>query len=479
MATETLVKITGGPSTITFYDGLTVPTGAGYRLDAYTPAVADMAEEDAPGRGNYEEVVENLSVTVIGTSVPDCYSKIHALVQALEQSERFGRGERNLGAVNLQYSPKGATVSSDTNPLNRLLLGRAPDGGAMWELPSDFELLAGTNLVARGIRIRVRAQGEWLYTKPTTGSGTTERVTSGPATENTVVKDLTFTGTAPLGRYPLAYHVLFSGAGSGMNGLILLARKNGANNNIVVGAAGGLGPGAPFSDFNDASNDPKQGTNVLRFTPAGTTAQVTPTITNCSQFQRATVIINFRNNNATTYKVRARFNPATSSAQIVYSPYETIDAVNTQCRFLVMAPTGLLPGVAYGITLELTASTASGTLDINYVAVINEGDPYTQAIVLENGGRNVVIRSPLISDDLDVLALSAPSNALTDTLETAPNTAWVPTLSAVRALFGFGNTMQVLVCMNEGGALWHPNNGGAVAQIEHRLFRRLTYLTPQ
>lgn len=465
--------LTDGTTTVDFAVTGNYPLKAGGYIPNISSVILDEAVQE---RGLHYSVTDEIRCEVKGSSAANAFANLHTLKTLLLQAKRWYNGERNLAPVVLKYSPDGATVSSSGNPLNMVVYGPVEERDVV--LASKIEEV-NYNFVFSEVVIRLRRQGEMLGPKPTTGSGTTERITSGPATENTVVKDLTFTGTAPLGRYPVAYHVLFSGAGAGMGGLILLARKNGANNNIVVGAAGGLGPGAPFSDFNDASNDPKQGTNVLRFTPTGTTAQVTPTITNCSQFQRATVIINFRNNNSTTYKVRARFNPATSSAQIVYSPYETIDAVNTQCRFLVMAPTGLLPGVAYGITLELTASAASGTLDINYVAVINEGDPYTQAIVLENGGRNVVIRSPLISDDLDVLALSAPSNALTDTLETAPNTAWVPTLSAVRALFGFGNTMQVLVCMNEGGSLWHPNNGGAVAQIEHRLFRRLTYLTPQ
>lgn len=448
--------------------------------DSWGPTVARLREQDDVGRGQYTDVEEEITVDVTGQNAPECYANYAMLEQLLNQAERWYLGERNLNPILLKYSPKNASVSSISNPLIAVVYGPTPGSQVSGLTASPKFNEAGNYYVIEGVRIRFVRQGELLGPLPTTGSGTTERITSGPATENTVLKDLTFTGTAPSARYPMAYRALFSGAGAGANGHILIAKKNGSNNNINVGSAGGLGPSAPFSDFNDSSADPRQGTNVLRFTPASTAVQTTPTITSCNQFQRATCVISLRNNSTTTsFKIRAKFNPSTSSTLTQYSPWEVLDISSTGVRFLVLGPAGLLPNVSYGITLEIQASAASGTMDVNYVAVINDGDPYSQAITFDNGARGPIIRSPLIADDLDVFAMTSPSNEMTDTLETAPNTSHVPTFMALKPIFGFGNVMQVLVCAHEGTTLWHPNNAGAVAQIEHRLYRRLTYLTPQ
>lgn len=470
--------LTDGTTTVNFAVTGNYPLKAGGYIPNISSVILDEAVQE---RGLHYSVTDEIRCEVKGSGAADAFANLQTLKALLLQAKRWYNGERNLAAVVLKYSPDGATVSTSGNPLNMVVYGPVEERDVV--LASKIEEV-NYNFVFSEVVIRIRRQGEMLGPKPTTGSGTTERITAGPTAENTVLKDLTLTGTAPVGRYPVAYYCELTGVGSvDHSGVILLARKNGSDNNIAVGSGGGLSPSAPFTDQNDAGNLPRHGTNVLRFTPTDTAIQTTPTFVSVSKFSRASCVVSLRNNDATkTYKIRAQFVPSTTFTTTVYSPWEVVDGSTVNPRHILLAAVGLLLNVTYSLKLQIQASATGSTLDVNYVATMNDGDPFSQAIMGELIGSSTVVRSPMIADDLDVVALSGAisANPPGHTLESVGTQVMIPTFKALRPLYGIGNTMQVLTCLH-GPTRWAPRNIAlsAVAAIEHHLYRRLTYLTPQ
>src|SRR5688500_12662172 len=88
---------------------------------AWAPAVSPLRRSVLGGRGPYETTVEEIRVSVFGSSVAATLSNLGTLAELLHRADRWGAGE-NIAPVRIEFQPGGG---SPGRPLHSLILGRA------------------------------------------------------------------------------------------------------------------------------------------------------------------------------------------------------------------------------------------------------------------------------------------------------------------------------------------------------------------
>jgi len=381
MASNTFLRITDGATTITFADGAGGDTDYRVEEDGWAPAMGGLRGSELSGRGPYGEVVEEFTCLVKGVSAAACMANIRNLTNLLERADRWVRDE-TPAAVEIRYSPKGATDSSDTSPLRAVILGKVPGDSIAVTLPPDFELMAGTNFKVPGIRVRFHRQGDWKQHVEVTASST--------ATNNGSIATMTpgAINVPSATRFDITNFVTVEDTANNAGAFVAVVDK--VNGIVIVEATDVAGSHTDFSDFNDGNQ--QTGASVLRFTPSTTTEVETGVITVgaiASGTRRAAVFAVVRNNSSTTtFQLRLRFNSEVvgRTPQITILPFVT--AAAPYWRFLGIIP---VSAVMDRMVIQAKASAASGTMDIDRVVIVDVTDMTSNILALpamSGGGPN-------------------------------------------------------------------------------------------
>lgn len=310
--------LTDGTTTITFQDGAGGDTNYPLHRQEWAPVIAGLRRSQVGGRTPYEDVVEQLTLAIRGTSAPDAYTKLAALARLLEQAERWARGE-NVSAVVVKFVPKGALLSSLANPLQATVLGRAGgDETAGVGLTGEWNA-AATHFVIPSVRVRFVRRGLWLTNDESGGSPT---ATNGalvsvflPAAADPSPTRLTVTNVGWGGGFlesPTPYPLGFLLVGEDQSGVAPIA---------VVEAAGGAL--SSFTSVADAT--PQASGNVLRYTASGTAEQTSASMsaTLPSGTDLVTVFANVRHHLTVNFTLRLKL---TSDLENQYTPLLAIPA---------------------------------------------------------------------------------------------------------------------------------------------------------
>lgn len=367
--------------TITFAAGTGVPGDYTFNRSFWSPAVTSRRVTPIGGRGAYQEVIEELDVNVTGATVAALYQNLARLNDILDTAERWAASEYIDSSTTLQapvtfrVSFQGSTLSSTAAPWRAVVLGRAPGDTtrAPIELPTNFTDVGMTRYALR-VRLRFWRRGRMLLPPSATWSSA--------STANGAVMSVTGvtlnTRMAPI--YDLA-----------------LAGFNSANNSTVSGgiiAVGGLidndsirlqlmstATAAGYTTFNDAANLPRQGTNVLRYTPTGTAAAasgwVLPGIPAPQTDSPFAVIAVVRNNHASrTFTIAAEFEADGVSVVTPTTPVDPAGNVPQIVRLgIVRHPRRRTIAVNAGwnqmrVVCSVDSITGSPTLDIDAIYVV-------------------------------------------------------------------------------------------------------------
>ena len=100
--------------------------------EGWAPKVAGRRRSTLGGGGPYADVVEDIWVHVLGTSVDDALENLALLTELLDQAERWKAGEP-VAAVRLQYQPDGAAALVEC-----VILGMADSDTTAVTLPATF-----------------------------------------------------------------------------------------------------------------------------------------------------------------------------------------------------------------------------------------------------------------------------------------------------------------------------------------------------
>lgn len=470
---QVYAAISDGTTTVTFADGAGGSTW--YKIESdWTPNVAPINRSLLSGRGLYEDVQETIPIAVGGSNAAHAYANLNTLNNLLERGSRWYDG-KSPTPVLFRYSPAHAVVSSSGSPLN------APIWDGRLTLPPNVNPITSASVAQTwitGITMSFMRRGSWHLHKPTIFSGTTERISHGPTASNMAVVNMSFTGTAPGARYPLCYALEVNDTLDRVNGYIVLTRYLPTKTNIYMRDASNFStPMPPYSLFNDAANLPRHGTHVLRYTPSTATWVELPGTTSTIQgIHQAYVIISCRNNSSTTdFLIRMRFAPSIGN-EIISGATLLPRNQSPKPVFLSIGPVSLQPSAQYLVALQIRASAAVGSCDINAIAIIEANDPGTQIIGVNPFYYRITLRHAEINDNLTPRAITYN----TDDLSSEPENALMAvTVYGSPSIYGIGNDMSVLP-MISGPTRWAQSKvDGSLGTVRQYLTRRLTYLTPQ
>lgn len=357
----TYAALTDGTTTVTFAS----PANGGlwYRIeDGWAPRVAGPRRSGF-GVGPYEDVTEEIPVSVGGSNAGHLYANLHTLKTLCDQAENWYRAQSNA-AVTFNVSPEGATISSAASPMKAAVYSaklNIPQG--IYRFPSS-----GSAVWSSGLSITMTRRGAWVYT-----SGST----TASAASNPAIISAGFASSIASYSH-VDYRVGgFHGASINTAGVHIITAPS--SNYMGIQEASGVSVSSPFSHVSGSANV-AYGGSVVRYTPAGTTEQsvvwdalISGMPSNTGRYGFWATIRN--NSTTTTFQVRIGMYSGTAygNATYAYTPYTTIDTSSTLPRvvFLGTAPANTVSGYK----LFVTASSASGTLDVNYVVIAAMDDP--------------------------------------------------------------------------------------------------------
>lgn len=401
------LELTDGTTTCTLANGLgTVPN---YPLarEGWAPRIA--RQNRAELGDDYEDVDEDIPITIRDTSAAAVYSRLAALVRLLDQAGRFARGE-NVTPVLIQYAPQGSTIASTSAPYAALVLGVPADAQDLLRLSATWNG-AGNVFEIRNVSVRLIRKGRWLLSATVNGSSASV-ANPGPYPVTGLADIKTVCPVkVSLANFTFGTHFDFSDTKP-----ILISAQQSSDLQIAEAEAA---TATAYTSVADTTNVARGG-SVLRYTPTGTAEALSGEIALGSitaAARRFIVFAALRNNSASVqFSVRVaalvQTRSATSTNVIIsYTRPVNIDTAHTRPRFVPLGEFST-PQQLRSIQLAITASGTGGspTFDIDYVVVLAVDNPYARTFKLDGmfnaGVYNHASPSDLVDDPRPLTALT-------------------------------------------------------------------------
>lgn len=450
--------MTDGTDTVTFANGLGTTTNWPLVRGQWGPRITGIRTSPLGGRGPYADVVEDVSCNIRNTTGELVYSNLDTLVRLLDKAERWWLRNELISPVILKYVPQGSTIHSIATPMQAIVLGRAGsdelNGVGLPQNAND----AGMIFEIRGVKVLCLRRGAW--------TGTTDTPTATASAANPTVHTKAFAATHPINS-PMDLTI----AGFDRTATPIIKGGYlcvGSNVNDIQFNQGSLVAG--YTSVADAANLAKFGT-IVRYTPTVTTPVASGSGALTAISGQVAVIAVVRNNSATTsFQMRADLYGQGGN---ISTPYVTIDTSSLLPRMILLGTVNGTTLSSVGFTVQ--ASAASGTLDINYLLVVNLRDE-TCAIIA--------------TDDVNVSLIS--SGAVTLNFAFNPNSDQNPRVFANgtggNAAVVYRGAMPLLATGLNMYALWTATNSNywvftnvsnAALPITMLPVRYRSYLSPQ
>jgi hypothetical protein len=356
-------RISDGTTTVDFL------TDSAYRVLHWSPAVARRLPDAQAGWGLYEDVMEEMTLFIGGSSALDKLSKLQLL---MDNADKFGRGE-SAAPVLIVYEAVGAS-----SILTAVILG---DTEII--LPDNYPLVSSIQAIDPVI-LRFKRRGLWLDTTPDTSASASAAhpevvtISSLTAVDADSPLDITIDG---LDEYISWDHPFFILKGLDTTNLVIVEAEN-------------LASGA-WTSVADSAADAKG--NVLRYTPAGTTESGSASYSSHSLDSGVTlwgVFLNYRNNSgSTSFEVRVRIGID------IYTPTLFVPAGLTTPQWVFMGMAAVPQFTNEVLQVLCTASAASGSIDFDSIALIALDSPANgQVLEIGTGGPGYIT----LDDDFKV-----------------------------------------------------------------------------
>ena len=344
---------------MTFADGLGGLTNYPPVRGRWAPAIAGIRTSPLGGRGPYADVEEDLSCNIRDSTAALCWSRLDTLARLLDKAERWWLRNEQISPVVLKYAPQGSTIHSTASPMQAIVLGRVgSDELNGIDLPSNAND-AGMLFEIYGIKVACMRRGGW--------TGANESVTAGTSGQATVIP-ITYASTHPVSS-PVSLHWL--GFGTTTTPILRAGYSViGSSANDIQVFEAETGTAANFTSVADAANTARGG-SVLRYTPVATTAALTGAYTITGSINGPVAIIAAVRNNSgtTTFQISANMY---GLGVLSSTPPLLIDTSTLNPRLVNLGTVQTVSAISLG--LSVTASAASGTLDIDYFILVNLRD---------------------------------------------------------------------------------------------------------
>jgi len=463
--------------TITITDGTTTATltdGSNYALvdGGWAPGVTRLRAATLGGRGPYEDVLEELTVNVMGTSGAVCLANLGTLSNLLDQAERWGRGEP-VNAVTVTYQPQGSTLAA---ALSAVIVARGREGGLV-NPPAFNDLLMCYEIP--NVLVSFVRRGLWL--------GAAETTSTSAAADNPTVHTVSFASAQTISG-PAAVTVAVQDTAHppfGLAQIYLLVAKS-ADRIVIIEAesmTAGVTVPARWSTQADAAAVARGGSvHRLVATAAGQDDYLFKAAPGLhSSVRRVGLFAALRNtHSATSFTVHGRLY---AGGNVVDGPTVYVDTSSNvpQMVFLgvVTAPAAI---AEVSLWVNALSTPDAGSLDIDYIVLIGLDDETSAVLRIDAGGSPYAY----IAADLSVGSLAVSAQPLTATTPLLSNTvtgntvyqpyqgdAWLNTAGTTVAA-------TLLGCSDGYWRLYHALGPDTVlAQTKLTASRWPAYLTPQ
>ena len=449
-----VLKLTDGTTTLNLNDltNYALPTDEN-GSPQWAPRVA-MLQRRALGTP-YEDVVEDITIHVRGSTGANALANVTALGRLLEQAARFARGE-NVSPVKILYRPHNTASGSD---YEALVLGQAGND-PMLVLPPDLNHF--DNKEIPGVVLHILRRGLWLCSTQSANAAADNGSLGGPIDLTAAVDNLSPT--------KLSLTNVFSRSDL-PSGFLALTDTSGS---IVVVNAEGMATGVLYTSVADGGNYALN-TNILRYSPADTTLQRSSATSAISGFtgKQIAVYINARiSSGSTSYSIRVRFG---TGATVLFdeTPLKAIPATSAPQWFCVGVIS--LQYIPTYMDIVLQASAGSGQLDIDSVVIVDVGSPNTKVIGLD---WKAYTSSSTVTVTVDHRLLTGISPLISDASVALVAWGW-------RGDVIFETKLRYVywLLMRTGGAStatrWRTESGAAVHSNTVTATRSIAYLVPQ
>lgn len=476
--------LTDGTTTVTFSDGVGGATS--YPLagrNVWAPNIASLRRDALAGRAPYGDVIEELTINIIGATAAAAMSNLATLARLLDQAERWRRGD-NVAAVALKYVPQGSTVHSTSTPLQAIVLGRAVgDETNTVGLSPEFNDV-GLIFWIRDVRMRFIRRSQWLGASESASSSA-----AGSSARHHVAFGSSHPEFSPL---KIVLNDLTPGAALAMKDSFIFVARNKAGTSDVTGSyiqslAAETMTATGWTAVASAGNNPL-GTNVLRYTPTGTTFVASGALTLTSPMtlsKRIYVYATLRNNHATrTFQVYGEFTSLGGTKTLI-TPTTFIssgDDGTTQPRAVCLGSISIpvdevaLPNATYPtfkLYAAVSSTTGSPTLDFDNLVFLGADD---------EGGNALTILAFTIPNQTNIDLIVDPQ-ALT-----SPRPTVTLDYTSVTDMLSYENNPWNNTVLDRVTCLWlatqgtnwrFANNANTLQTFTFTATRRLAYLTPQ
>lgn len=469
------LALTDGTTTVTFMDGAGGSTNYPLHRQTWAPQIAPLRRSPLGGRSPYEDVVEELVIGVRGASASAALANLATLAALLDQAERWSRGE-NVAVVTLKFCPKGALVGSAANPFTAVVLGRAAgDQTAGVSLSGEWNAAAEHYFIPT-VRVRLVRRGLWLHDTDTLAS------LGGVVPNGNIVS---FISLPPGSGVASPLKLTFDNFGYGKSAstrwhgaFLLLAETDSVEPLAVINAEQGVG--TAYTSVADSGRNARN-TNVLRYTPTGTTEAFSADISSAvllANTNLVAVFVNVRPHTATNFLIRARLASGTYAFQ--HTPLVAVPAVATQYpRWLFLGLAAVQGPTISNLYLGITADAASGTLDIDTVVLADARATQVLSIVAPGDSDADSVPSDLVGETIiDHRLGSAPAPYVRHVTRPLPYAGDAAFFSSKRVLYA-------LLLASGGGSgtngdEWRQaNTSDVVYNNTWSLARTRAYLVPQ
>lgn len=443
-------------------------TALPYALVSYGMQVAPLNDNELGLL--YADVEEPMTIHVTGFTAADAYANINAVNTLLDQARRWRLGEP-VEAVLLRVQAQDSST-----PLDVALLGRPPGGENPTTLPPTWNASIG-RYIFQDVALSFVRHGQWLNPTTETGSST---AAANPTVQSIAISS-SITRSSPI---KLACQFRLAGVadqGYLEKGVILTASA--ANRMQIYEAEAGT-LGTNVASVADVANEARGGA-VARYSPGVLASQIGIIISPAfdPNARRLAFWAAIRNNSATTtWTIRVR-----ASNQIpAITPVYAVDASTTSPRIaflgIVTIPEDIISGVT-GLTsflVSLTASAASGTLDIDYFVVQAVDDETSAALLLIDqylpGGTVIGGNAAGTPTTVDHQLLSKPTAKVISQLGVVGATVGVG-YAGNPMLYSRGSMVATVL----GTSLtdWRISNGGNVNDTQWTATRSPAFLVPE
>lgn len=417
-----------------------------YALVSYTATPSALADSELANEGPYTAVEDTLIFHVSGCTAAEAYANVNAVTALLDQAWRWRRGE-NVTAVIIRAQAQGSTTHYDA-----VLKGRSIGSPSPVVQPPTWDESAQRYLV-RNVTLRSLRRGQWLKTTETAAS-------AGAANPSILTATLPSTLTT---KSPIDVRIAVFGTQTTpftLADMFVLIAPNAAA--LLIQEAEAM-TAANYTSVADAGNNARGG-NVLRYTPVATTLATSGFSGSLAALSGKTIGVYaaVRNNSATTtwqVDLLVYFAGGTTRTTPI-----VIDTSTTNPRVVALGIV-TIPTQAVLAQLEITASAASGTLDIDYLVFLDLDDETSRAVFLP---AQTVQATGLITTSLGISIESQVLTQITPRVITKDGTGGTPGYLAYESdiwLMSDGATVCAVVMATagpSGAGSWRYTNGGVV-----------------